>query len=137
MQEWCAKKYTDKEGYKSEGKYTKPHPYIFTLLCKDVGMDEALYIDLHFYILPCLCTFQHTIPTSLFIFNNFSVLYSMYEQSRCEFHVHFCSSMTCQCCSFFKLSMRIATKSGGPTVFLTHHLSMLSTSLFGLHNFRK
>ena len=37
-------------------------------------MDEALYIDLHFYILPRLCTFRHAIPTSLFIFNDFSVL---------------------------------------------------------------
>ena len=73
MQEWRAKKYTDKEGYKSEGKYTKPCSYIFTLLCKDVGIDEALYIDLHFCILPCLCTFWHAIPTSLCIFNDFSV----------------------------------------------------------------
>ena len=28
---------------KSDGKYTKPCPYIFTPLWKDVGMDEALY----------------------------------------------------------------------------------------------
>ena len=62
-----------RQGYKSEGRYTKPRPYIFTLLCKDVGMDEALYIDLHFYILPCLHTFWHAIPTSVFIFNDFSV----------------------------------------------------------------
>ena len=35
---------------KSDGKYTKPRPYIFALLWKDVGMDEALYIYHHFYI---------------------------------------------------------------------------------------
>ena len=39
---------TRKGGYKSEGKYTKPHPRTFlTLKCnysvKDVGMDKALY----------------------------------------------------------------------------------------------
>ena len=38
----------------SEGKYTKSHSYIFTLLWKDVEMDEAVYIYLTFYILPCL-----------------------------------------------------------------------------------
>ena len=48
-----------------------------TLFWKDVGMDEALYIYLHFYILPCLCTFWHAIPTSFFIFNDFSVLYTL------------------------------------------------------------
>ena len=37
-------------------------------------MDEALYIYHHFY--PCLCTFWHAIPTSLFIFNDFSFLYT-------------------------------------------------------------
>ena len=47
-------------GYKSEGKYTEPHPCIFLTLkhncsVKDVGMDKALYIYLHFYILPSLC----------------------------------------------------------------------------------
>ena len=35
---------------KSDGKYTKPHPYIFTPLGKDVGMDEALYTYHHFYL---------------------------------------------------------------------------------------
>ena len=39
----ACQKYTNKKGYKSKGKYTKPRPYIFTLLQKDVGMDEALY----------------------------------------------------------------------------------------------
>ena len=34
---------------KSDGKYTKASPYMFTLLWKDVGMDEALYIHYHFY----------------------------------------------------------------------------------------
>ena len=38
-------------------------------------MDGALYIDLHFYILPCLCTFWHAISTSLFIVNDFSVFF--------------------------------------------------------------
>ena len=38
---WSAKKYTNKGGYKSEGKYTKPRTYIFTALWKDVGVDEA------------------------------------------------------------------------------------------------
>ena len=42
MKEWRAKKHINKD--KSYGKYTKPLPYIFTLLLKDVGMDEALYI---------------------------------------------------------------------------------------------
>ena len=43
----ACQKVHQQEGYKSEGKYTKPRPYIFTLLWKDVGMDEALYIYKH------------------------------------------------------------------------------------------
>ena len=34
---------------KSDGKYTEPNSYIFALLWKGVGMDEALYIYHHFY----------------------------------------------------------------------------------------
>ena len=43
------------------------HPYIFSQQSKDLGVDEALYIYLHCYILPCLCTFWHAIPISLII----------------------------------------------------------------------
>ena len=34
---------------KSDGKYTKPCPYIFSQRSKDAGMDEALYTYHHFY----------------------------------------------------------------------------------------
>ena len=40
-----AQKYPNKKGYKSEGKCTKPFPYIFTVSWKDEGMDVALYIN--------------------------------------------------------------------------------------------
>ena len=33
----------------SDDEYTKPCPYIFTIFCKGVGMDEALHIYCHFY----------------------------------------------------------------------------------------
>ena len=36
---------------------------------------EALYIYLHFYILPYLCTFWHAIPTSYFICNVFFFIF--------------------------------------------------------------
>ena len=43
---------------------------------KDVGIDKALYTTFPFIsFLPCLHTFWHAIPTSLYIFN---VLYSLY-----------------------------------------------------------
>ena len=56
------------QGCKS--KHTKPHPCIFLTLkrnysVKDVGMDKALYIYIHFYILPSLFFFfWHAIGTS-------------------------------------------------------------------------
>ena len=64
---------------KSDGKYTKPHSYIFALLWKDVGMDEALYIYHHFY--PSLFVYflaRH----SYFIFNDFSFLYIQCSKAR-------------------------------------------------------
>ena len=67
---WCAKKYTNKEGHKSEGKYTKRHPSLHLFTIEGRCRDGALYIYLHFYILVCLCTFWHTI-----IFSDFSVLF--------------------------------------------------------------
>ena len=45
---------TRKGGYKSDGKYTKPHPCIFlTLKCgvKDVGMEKALFLDFLFLVI--------------------------------------------------------------------------------------
>ena len=57
----------------SDGKDTKPSPYIFSQKSKDVGIGLCIFtITL---ILPCLCTFWHGIPTSLFIFNGFSFLF--------------------------------------------------------------
>ena len=50
---------------------------LFCSFGKDVGMDEALY-SYHHFILPCLCTFWHAIPTSLFFCNDFSFL--LYKQ---------------------------------------------------------
>ena len=50
------------------------HPYIFTILCKDVGMDKGLlYFHLVYAFLVCVI-FWHAISTSLFIFNDFSFL---------------------------------------------------------------
>ena len=39
----ACQKYTNKEGYKSEGKYTKPHPslHLFTIYSEDVGTGLA------------------------------------------------------------------------------------------------
>ena len=54
--------------YEKEDKYTKHYPYNCTLVSKRCR-DGALYIYLHFYklsFLPCLHTFWHAIPTSLF-----------------------------------------------------------------------
>ena len=64
---------TREDGYKSEGKYTKPHPCIFlTLKCncsvKRCRGDKALYSYLHFYILPCLCYFLSCHPYISFHF---------------------------------------------------------------------
>ena len=56
---------------KSEDKYTKPHPYIFDLLWKDVGMDEALYIYHHFY--PSL--FVYFLARHSYSFFHFSFLF--------------------------------------------------------------
>ena len=49
------------------------HPYIFSQKVKDIGMGLCIFIIT--FILPCLCTFWHAIPTSHFIFNDFSFLY--------------------------------------------------------------
>ena len=49
------------------------HPYIFSQRSKDVG--TGLCILTITFILPCLCTFWHAIPTSPFIFNDFSFLF--------------------------------------------------------------
>ena len=49
---------------------------VSSILHNAVTIYGFLYIYLHFYILPALCTFWHAIPTSLFIFNDsFSFLY--------------------------------------------------------------
>ena len=59
---------------KIDGKYTSLiRPYIFSQRSKDVGM--GLCILTITFILPCLCTFWHIIPTSPFIFNDFSFLF--------------------------------------------------------------
>ena len=67
----ACKKETNKKGYKNEGKYTKPVPTSFhnsvTGLC--------IFSFTFTYILSCWCTFWHAIPTSLFIFNDFSVMF--------------------------------------------------------------
>ena len=49
------------------------HPYIFSQRSKDVGIGLCIFTIT--FILPCLCTFWHAIPTSLFIFNDFSFLF--------------------------------------------------------------
>ena len=49
------------------------HPYIFSQKSKDVG--NQLRIFTITFILPCSCTFWHAIPTSRFIFNDFSFLF--------------------------------------------------------------
>ena len=49
------------------------HPYIFSQKSKDVGTRLCMFTIT--FILPCLCTFWHAIPTSLFIFNDFSFLF--------------------------------------------------------------
>ena len=55
---------------KSDGKYTKPHPslHLFT-------KEQRCCIFTITFIFPCSCTFWHAIPTSLFIFNDFSFLF--------------------------------------------------------------
>ena len=58
---------------KSDGKYTKPHPSLHLFTKEQRCRNWALYIYHHFY--PCLCIFWHAIPTSLFIFNDFSFLF--------------------------------------------------------------
>ena len=59
------------------------HPYIFSQRSKDVG--TGLCILTITFILPCLCTFWHTIPTSPFIFNDFSFLFLyFFGQLHCE-----------------------------------------------------
>ena len=55
---------------KSDGKYSKPLPYMFALLWKDVWMDEALYIYHHFHpsFTPYLVPFwQLCKPQSLYV----------------------------------------------------------------------
>ena len=65
---------TREGGYKSKGKYTKPHPCIFLTLkrncsVKDAGMDKALYVYLHLYIPPSLFVLVFSMPSlHLFIF---------------------------------------------------------------------
>ena len=49
------------------------HPYIFSQKNKDVGTGLCIFTITS--ILPCLCTFWRAIPTSLFIFNDFSFLF--------------------------------------------------------------
>ena len=58
---------------KIDGKYTKLHPslHLFTK-SKDVGIGLCIFTIT--FILPCLCTFWHAIPTSLH-FNDFSFLF--------------------------------------------------------------
>ena len=59
---------------KSDGKYTKPHPSLHLFTKEQRCRNEALYIHQHFY--PSLFVyFWHAIPTSLFIFNDFSFLF--------------------------------------------------------------
>ena len=58
-----------------------------------VGMDEVLYICLHFLYLSfnsCLCTFSCAIPTSLFIFNDFICVYCQRLGCAEENARHFC-----------------------------------------------
>ena len=52
------------------------HSYIFSQYSEDVGMGFVYLPSL--YILPCLCTFCHAIPTSLFMFNDFSFLFKYF-----------------------------------------------------------
>jgi len=49
------------------------HPYIFSQKSKDVGIGLCIFTITS--ILPCSCTFWHAIPTSLFIFDDFSFLF--------------------------------------------------------------
>ena len=49
------------------------HSYIFSQISKDVG--TLLCIFTITFILPSLCTFWHAIPTSVFLFNDFSFLF--------------------------------------------------------------
>ena len=49
------------------------HPYTFSQKSKDVGTGLCIFTITS--ILPCLCTFWCAIPTSLFIFNDFSFLF--------------------------------------------------------------
>ena len=59
------------------------HPYIFSQRSKDVG--TGLCTLTITFILPCLCTFWQAIPTSSFIFNDFSFLFLyFFGQLRCE-----------------------------------------------------
>ena len=56
-------------------KYTKPHPSLYLFTIGWIWRDRASYIYLHLYNVPCWYTFWHAIPTSLFIFNDFSALF--------------------------------------------------------------
>ena len=66
----CESSSTESLGHKDvKSKHTNPHPCIFLTLkrnysVKDVGMDKALYIYIHFYIFPSLFFFWHAIGTS-------------------------------------------------------------------------
>ena len=109
--------------------HTKPRPYIFTLCWKDVGMNEALYIYLHFYILPgwCWCTFWHAIPTSLFVFNDFSVLFLYLFGNVLSYVVSdFCDSYTYTQLQRFTLWLShswVQSQSHVPTSYVTHNCS--------------
>ena len=53
------------------------------LLCEKMQGWMRLCILTITIILPCLCTFWHAIPTSPFIFNDFSFLYNTYSYNLC------------------------------------------------------
>ena len=71
-------KRTRKGGYKSDGKYAKPHPYILIhSIVEKKCRDGCILIDTIFHILStftyifslfCLCTFWHAIPFCFFSF---------------------------------------------------------------------
>ena len=71
---------------RSDGKYTKPHPSLHLFTKQQRCRNWALYIYHHFN--PFLFVyFWHAIPTSLFIFNDFSCF--------CTF---FGNVLSCACC---------------------------------------
>ena len=58
----------------SYGKYTKPHPSLHFFTKEQIFRKGFCILNITF-ILPCLRTFWHAIPISLFIFNDFSFLF--------------------------------------------------------------